>query len=56
IQERLPTEYIQTLSDINQMGALRACLIVFVLTATIIVPHQFQLEACLATLNGRDSV
>ncbi|KAG1893191.1 uncharacterized protein F5891DRAFT_963388 [Suillus fuscotomentosus] len=38
------------------MDALRACLIVFVLTATIIVPRQFQLEAVLATLNGQDSV
>ncbi|KIK37430.1 hypothetical protein CY34DRAFT_92738, partial [Suillus luteus UH-Slu-Lm8-n1] len=52
----LPTEYIQTLSDIDRMDALWACLIVFVLTATIIIPCQFQLEASLATLNGRDSV
>ncbi|KAG2074459.1 hypothetical protein BDR04DRAFT_1008020, partial [Suillus decipiens] len=35
---------------------LRACLIVYVLTSTAIVPRQFQLEAALATLNGRDSV
>ncbi|KAG2362625.1 hypothetical protein BDR07DRAFT_1284288, partial [Suillus spraguei] len=35
---------------------LRACLIVYVLTSMAIVPHQFQLEAVLAMLNGRDSV
>ncbi|KAG2123102.1 hypothetical protein BD769DRAFT_1296734, partial [Suillus cothurnatus] len=35
---------------------LRTCLIVFVLMATIIVPHQFQLKAVLATLNGQDGV
>ncbi|KAG1884571.1 hypothetical protein F4604DRAFT_1508369, partial [Suillus subluteus] len=35
---------------------LRACLIVFVLTATAIVPRQFQLEAVLATLNGQDTI
>ncbi|KAG2353568.1 hypothetical protein BDR07DRAFT_1309106, partial [Suillus spraguei] len=35
---------------------LRACLTVYVLTSTVIVPRQFQLEAVLATLNGRDSV
>ncbi|KAG1723312.1 hypothetical protein EDD22DRAFT_790159, partial [Suillus occidentalis] len=34
---------------------LRACLIIYVLTATIIIPCQFQFEAVLATLNGRDS-
>ena len=40
----------------EQTQRLRACLIVFVLTATIIVPRQFQLKAVLATLNGQDSV
>ncbi|KAG1721041.1 hypothetical protein EDD22DRAFT_760609, partial [Suillus occidentalis] len=35
---------------------LRACLIIYVLTATVIIPRQFQLEAVLATLNGRDSI
>ncbi|KAG2063054.1 hypothetical protein BDR04DRAFT_940703, partial [Suillus decipiens] len=35
---------------------LRACLIVYVLTATTIVPRQVQLESALATLNGRDNL
>jgi ATP-dependent helicase YprA (DUF1998 family) len=56
IQERLPNEYIETLGDKDRTDALRACLLVYVLTATTIVPRQFQLEAILATLNGRDIV
>jgi ATP-dependent helicase YprA (DUF1998 family) len=56
IQERLPNEYIETLSDKDRTDALRACLLVYILTATTIVPRQFQLEATLATLNGHDSV
>jgi len=40
IQEWLPTDYLQTLDDIDQTDALRVCLIVFILTATIIVPSQ----------------
>ncbi|KAG1790241.1 uncharacterized protein HD556DRAFT_1446377 [Suillus plorans] len=55
IQERLPNEYIEALGDKDRMDALRACLLVYVLTATTIVPRQFQLEAILTTLNGRDS-
>ncbi|KAG1719435.1 uncharacterized protein EDB91DRAFT_1032446, partial [Suillus paluster] len=35
---------------------LRACLIIYVLTATVMVPRQFQLKAMLTTLNGRDSI
>lgn len=56
IKERLPTDYIQTLNDNDKTDALRACLIIYVLTATVIVPRQFQLEAMLATLDGRDSI
>ncbi|KAG1853999.1 hypothetical protein F4604DRAFT_1499237, partial [Suillus subluteus] len=35
---------------------LHACLIVYALTATPIVPRQFQLEAVLATSNGQDTI
>ncbi|KIM65265.1 hypothetical protein SCLCIDRAFT_47944, partial [Scleroderma citrinum Foug A] len=34
----------------------RACLIVYILTSTKIVPHSFQLQASLAILNGRDTI
>jgi len=56
IKERFPTDYIQMLNNNDRTDALRACLIIYVLTATVMVPHQFQLEAVLATLNGRDSI
>ncbi|KAG1891422.1 P-loop containing nucleoside triphosphate hydrolase protein [Suillus subluteus] len=56
IGERLPTNYIQSLSDKDKIDALRACLLVYIITATMIVPREFQLEAVLATLNDRDSV
>jgi superfamily II DNA helicase RecQ len=44
------------LCDSDRMHALRACLIVYALTETAIVPQQFQLEAVLATLNGQDTI
>jgi hypothetical protein len=50
IKERLPIDYIQTLNNNDKTDALRACLIVYVLTSTAIVPRQFQLEA---ELHGR---
>src|SRR6267154_2672542 len=56
IQEQLPTDYIETLSSKDKTDMLRACLLVYILTATTIVPRQFQLEAILATLNGRDII
>src|SRR6267154_6603078 len=54
IQERLPTDYLQTLGDIDRTNASCACLIVFVLTATIIV-RTFHLKAVLAIWNGQDN-
>ncbi|KAG2144383.1 P-loop containing nucleoside triphosphate hydrolase protein [Suillus bovinus] len=56
IKEHLPNDYLQTLCDSDRTHALCACLIVYVLTATTIVPRQFQLEAVLATLNGQDTI
>ncbi|KAG1850154.1 hypothetical protein F4604DRAFT_1970649 [Suillus subluteus] len=56
IQEQLPTNYIETLSDKDKMDVLHACLLVYILMATTIVPQVFQLEAILATLNGHDSI
>ena len=55
IQERLPTDYLQTLGDIDRTNALCASLIVLGLTVTIIV-RTFRLKAVLAILNGQDNV
>ncbi|KIK79606.1 hypothetical protein PAXRUDRAFT_95859, partial [Paxillus rubicundulus Ve08.2h10] len=35
---------------------LHACMIIYLLTATVIVPQEFQLQASLAILNGKDSI
>src|SRR6267154_4456770 len=45
IQEWLPSDYIETLSDKDKTDVLRACLLMYILAATTIVPRQFQLEA-----------
>ncbi|KIK95113.1 hypothetical protein PAXRUDRAFT_86316, partial [Paxillus rubicundulus Ve08.2h10] len=34
----------------------RACVIIYLLTVTAIVPWEFQLQASLAILNGKDSI
>jgi len=41
IKEWLLIDYIQTLNNNDRADALQACLIVYVLTATTIVPRQF---------------
>jgi ATP-dependent helicase YprA (DUF1998 family) len=56
IQNRLPTEYLATLSDNAKVDALRACLIIWVLTRGAVVPRVFQLQASLAMLQQRDSI
>jgi hypothetical protein len=38
IKERLPINYIQILNNNDKTDALRACLIVYVLTLTAVVP------------------
>ncbi|KAF9222955.1 hypothetical protein BS17DRAFT_659433, partial [Gyrodon lividus] len=43
-------------SDQEQVDALRACLIVYLLTSNTIIPRAFQLEASLAILSGRDTL
>ncbi|KAF8836266.1 hypothetical protein BDN67DRAFT_911520 [Paxillus ammoniavirescens] len=40
----------------DRISALQACVIVYILSQTTIVPRDFQLQACLAILNGRNSV
>ena len=56
ISSRLPLEYIQTVPHHDKIDALQACLIVYQLTLCTIVPCVFQLQAVLATLNGRDTI
>ncbi|KAF9234844.1 P-loop containing nucleoside triphosphate hydrolase protein, partial [Melanogaster broomeanus] len=56
IQDRLPTEYLSTLTDNEKVDALRACLIIWILTRGTVVPRVFQLQASLAMLQQRDSV
>ncbi|KAF9219321.1 hypothetical protein BS17DRAFT_789494 [Gyrodon lividus] len=57
IGTRLPLDFLATLLDeSDKIDALRACMIIYLLTATVIVPRGFQLQASLATLNGKDSI
>ncbi|KAH0828138.1 hypothetical protein J3R83DRAFT_3826 [Lanmaoa asiatica] len=56
IGTRLPVEFIATLSEIDTVDALRASLIVHHLSSHAIVPHDFQLQASLAILHGKDSI
>jgi ATP-dependent helicase YprA (DUF1998 family) len=53
---QVPNAYIATLSNNDKIDALRACLIVHHLTSCTIVPRIFQLQASLATLNGKDTI
>ena len=57
LNDCLPSNYISSLkSDQDKIDTLHACLIIYILTATEIVPCSFQLQASLATLNGRDTI
>ena len=57
LNDCLPSNYISSLkSDQDKIDTLHACLIIYILTATKIVLRSFQLQASLATLNGRDTI
>jgi hypothetical protein len=56
IGDRLPNDYITSLSHNDKIDALRACLIIHCLTSCNIVPRVFQLEASLAVLNRKDVI
>ncbi|KIK73603.1 hypothetical protein PAXRUDRAFT_586170 [Paxillus rubicundulus Ve08.2h10] len=57
IGARLPLGFLAALSDeSHKVDALRACMIIYLVTATAIVPREFQLQASLAILNGKDSI
>src|ERR1700683_2103587 len=55
--EMMPSAtFINALSAHEKTEALKACLIIFILSRSSKVPRQFQLIASLATLAGRDSM
>ena len=53
---RLPLDYVATLAEHEKTDALRACLVVALITHFTIIPRPFQLQASLAILNGQDSI
>ena len=50
-----PADFIQLLTPGNQAEVYKACLIVFLISGSQIVPRKLQLLAALATLAGNDS-
>jgi len=56
LHDKIPLEYVSTLSNQDQTDALRACLLVYILSSSTIIPRIFQLQASLATLNGNDTI
>lgn len=54
--DRLPTDYLQSLLCEDLVLCLRACLLVYTITRAKFIPRDFQLEASLETVRGRDSV
>ncbi|KIJ04989.1 hypothetical protein PAXINDRAFT_103947 [Paxillus involutus ATCC 200175] len=56
INDRLPSDYLETLTGQDKIDALRACLIICFLTSSTIVPRVFQLQASIATLNQHDTI
>jgi ATP-dependent helicase YprA (DUF1998 family) len=53
---RHPLDYVATLAEHDKTDALRACLVVALITRFTIIPCHFQLQASLAILNGHDSI
>ena len=56
INDQLPCDFIATLNNKEKLDAIRACLVVSLLTNGHIVPCVFQLQASLAMLRRQDSV
>lgn len=56
IPDRLPFDYLASLAGQDKIDILRACLIIYFLTSTTIVPRVFQLQASIAILNGRNTI
>jgi hypothetical protein len=55
--ERLPSsQFLCSLSADDCIISLRACLLIYVVTRGCLIPRDFQLQASLETVHGRDSV
>jgi ATP-dependent helicase YprA (DUF1998 family) len=56
-QDRMPTTaFMKALSPSERMEALLACLLVWTLSNSTVVPREFQLKVALAAISGRDTV
>jgi len=53
---RLPLGFLDTLGDMDRITASRACLLAAAVTGGTQIPWELQLQACLATYHGRDSL
>jgi ATP-dependent helicase YprA (DUF1998 family) len=51
-----PEEFLHRISESQQIDVLRGCLLVHILSLGTKVPREFQLEAILGPLDGRDAV
>ena len=56
IADRVPWTFVNTLEERDVIDALRACVIIHILSGGKIVPREFQLEMTLSVLHGRDIV
>ena len=56
IADRVPWTFVNTLEEKDVIDALRACIIIHILSGGKIVPREFQLETTLSVLHGRDIV
>src|ERR1700733_13469755 len=51
-----PEEFLHRISESQQIDVLRGCLLVHILSLSTKVLREFQLEAILGPLDGRDAV
>ena len=54
--EQLPSDYLESLCPDDLCILLRACLLVYMVTRSTIVPCEFQLQASLESIRRRDSM
>ena len=55
-EHHLPAEFLHHISKSQWLDVLRGCILVLTLSHGTKVPHEFQLEAILGPLDGRDTV
>lgn len=51
-----PRSFLESLSTIQRTDAMRGCILVFILSKGKAVPRDYQLQACLGPLDGRDTI